>query len=133
MMVKLLSILMSGLILVQSFDIAVNDIMQLDELIEHASFHSEKYGDNILVFISKHYGELKEQHNKDHQEEEKDHEELPFQNHCSCSSITAIVTAPSFLDLNSLNAPECTVANFNYLEPISSPHAKGLLQPPQFA
>lgn len=132
-MARLLSILMSCLILVQSFDISFNDISQLDELLEHANFHAEKYGDNILVFISKHYGELKEQHNQDHQEEKKEHEELPFQNHCACSSYTTFVIATSLLDLNSPQTAERSVANFSYRAPTSSPHTTGLLQPPQFA
>ena len=130
-MTKLFSIVMSGLILIQSFDIAFNDIAQLDELMEHADFHAEKYGDNILVFISKHYGELKEQHNKDHQEEKKEHEKLPFQNHCNCSSITAIVLSTNLSDLNSPQTLEVAEANFHYLTPTSSLHAKGLFQPPQ--
>lgn len=132
-MIRLFSILMSGLILVQSFDIAISDITQLDEFLEHASFHSDKYGDNIFVFISKHYGEQKEQHNKDHQEEKRDHEQLPFQHHCACSSIIAIVVVTSFLDLNSPKSLEFTLDNFKYQAPTSSPHTKGLLQPPQFA
>ena len=133
MMAKLFSIMMSGLILIQSMDIAFDDIAQFDELLEHADFHAEKYGDNLLVFISKHYGELKEQHDKDHKEEKKDHEELPFQKHCACSSFTAMAIITAFPDLPSLQNNECPVANFNYRAPTSSPHTKGLLQPPQFA
>lgn len=131
MMAKLFSIVMSVLILVQSFDIAFSDITQIDELLEHADFHAEKYGDNLLVFISKHYGELKDQHNKDHKEEKKDHEKLPFQNHCSCTSTVAIVSNTNFLQINSLQTTESTEANFYYQPPTSSLHAKGLFQPPR--
>ena len=133
MLMKSLSILVSGLILIQSLDISFDDIAQLDELLEHANFHSEKYGDSIFVFISKHYGDLKEQHHKDHQEEEKDHQELPFQKHCTYSSITAIVMDTSSIDLSSLSILENSEASYEYQVPISSPHTKGLLQPPQFA
>ncbi len=132
-MVKLFSIVLSGLILIQSFDIAFNHIAQFDELLEHAQFHAEEYGDSMFVFISKHYGELKEQHNKDHQEEKKDHEKLPFQNHCSCSSTVAIVSDTNFLRMNSLQIPEGTTTNFYYHPPISSLHAQGLFQPPRIA
>lgn len=132
-MTKLLSIVLSGLILVQSFDISINDITQVDELLEHASFHAEKYGDNLMVFLSKHYGELKEQHNKDHQEEKKEHEELPFQNPCTSSSFTALAAATPFLDLIPLHTTEFSAASFTYQAPTSSPHTEGLLQPPQLA
>ena len=133
MMIKLFSIVMSGLILIQSFDIAFNDIAQLDELLEHAQFHAEEYGDNIFVFISKHYGELKDQHDKDHKEEKKDHEKLPFQNHCSCASTVAIVSDTDFLRIDSLQIPEGMTPNFYYQPLTSSLHAKGLFQPPRIS
>ena len=66
-MIKLFSISLSFLILLQSFGISFNDLSQIDEFIEHAQFHSEQYGDNVFVFISKHYGELKTDHDKEHQ------------------------------------------------------------------
>jgi hypothetical protein len=113
-------------------DIGIDDIIQFDELLEHANFHAEKYGDNLLVFISKHYGELKEQHSKDHQEEQRDHEKLPFQNHCSCSSIAAVMYDTALSDLIPLQIMDFGTADFYYQAPVSSLHAKGLLQPPQF-
>lgn len=133
MMVKLFSIFMSGLILIQSVDIAINDIAQFDELLEHAQFHAEEYGDSLFVFISKHYGELKEQHTKDHREEKKDHEKLPFQNHCSCTATLAIVSDSHVMPLSSFQNPDDMGTNFYYRAPISSLHAKGLFQPPRFA
>ncbi|MFT7188982.1 MAG: hypothetical protein ACI9AV_002256 [Sediminicola sp.] len=131
MMVKLFSFVMAGLLLIQNLDVAFSDLGQIDELMEHAHFHSEKYGDNLFVFISKHYGEMKDQHNKDHQEEEKDHEKLPFQHHCSCSSTVAVVSNTTLFPVLSVQTPEGTAANFYYQPPTSSIHAKGLFQPPQ--
>ncbi|MCG2460003.1 hypothetical protein K8352_04545 [Flavobacteriaceae bacterium F89] len=122
---------MSGLILIQSFDIAFSDIAKLDELLEHAQFHAEKYGDNMLVFLSKHYGEKKDQHNKEHQEEERDHEKLPFQQQCNSASVVAIVLNASLSVLIPPQIPEGWAANFYYQAPSSSLHAQGLFQPPQ--
>ncbi len=65
--------------------------MQLDELIEHAQFHKQEYGDTFFVFPSKHYGELKAEHSKNHQEEQKDHEQLPFQCHGHIITIIAFL------------------------------------------
>ncbi|HIB48937.1 MAG TPA: hypothetical protein EYN07_01265 [Flavobacteriaceae bacterium] len=133
-MIKLFSISFSFLILLQSFGISFSDVAQLDEFIEHAQFHSEQYGDNVFVFISKHYGELKANHHKEHEEEKEDHEELPF-NHSSCFHITSLpafvlntikveISAPDFLD-------RTDKPNFHYQAPTSSFHSLGLLQPPR--
>ncbi|WP_244526818.1 hypothetical protein [Pseudozobellia thermophila] len=133
MMAKLFSIVMSALILMQGLDIAVDDIVQFDELLEHAEYHAEKYGDNLLVFISKHYGELKEQHSKDHQEEKKEHEKLPFQNHSCCTPVIAVFWGRPIPKIDALQVPENRKANFFYRPPSSTLHVTGLFQPPRIA
>jgi hypothetical protein len=90
-MAKLVSILIAALILVQSFNIPVKDIIELDDLIAHARFHAQEYGDNFVVFLSKHYGELKKEHNQQHQEEQQEHEKLPFQHQCQNAALSAFV------------------------------------------
>lgn len=90
-MFKITSIAVSLLILIQSFNIHFNDIVELDELIEHAQFHAEEHGDNFLVFISKHYGELKAEHSQKHQEEQEEHEQLPFQHQGQTAVLSAFV------------------------------------------
>lgn len=122
---------MSFLLLVQSINIGADDIMQLDELIEHATFHKVEYGDNFFVFLSKHYGELKTEHSKKHQEEQKDHEQLPFQCQGHLLTITAFVLQHSFTDSNAIELSDAKEANFHYLASMSSLHKKGLLQPPK--
>lgn len=110
---------------------SISDISQIDEFIEHAQFHSEQYGDNVFVFISKHYGELKKDHNKEHQEEKEDHEQLPFQHQSHSSSITAFVLNTAKNDFRTPEFLEFRTHNFFYQEPISSLHLKGLFQPPR--
>lgn len=116
----------------QSFGISLNDISQIDEFIEHAQFHNEQYGDSIFVFISKHYGELKTDHEKEHQEEKEDHQQLPF-NHNNCSHIPLMMAfLNSFKEeLKGLDFSERTETNFYYQEPSSSLHKLGLFQPPR--
>ena len=130
-MFKLFSISLSLIILIQSFGFCLDDIVQIDEFIEHAQYHSEQYGDNVFVFISKHYGELKADHEKEHQEEKEDHEKLPFQ-HQSHITLIAVVSlnsnkkelkTPEFIKFNS--------NNFHYQAPFSTLHIEGLLQPPK--
>lgn len=132
-MSKLIAIILSGFVLIQSFHIGAEDILQIDELIEHAQFHKQEYGDNFFVFVSKHYGELKVEHSKNHQEEQKDHEQLPFQ--CQGHSTVIIASLP-FKNCNSVNAVEVvntSESNFYYLNLYSSLHEKELLQPPRQA
>ncbi len=117
----------------QSIGLSFFDFSQIDEFIEHAQFHSEQYGDNVFVFISKHYGELKADHDKQHQEEKGDHEELPF-NHNTCShisSITAFVINTCKAGLKIPHFSERTETNFYYQEPSSTLHTLGILQPPK--
>ena len=75
----------------QCFGLSIKDIGQIDELIEHAQMHNQEYGDNIFVFISKHYGELKAAHEKEHQEEKEDHEKLPFKQQSSITAMNVFV------------------------------------------
>jgi len=132
-MVKLFSLALSVLVLIQSFSLDIKDLAHIDELIEHANFHSEKYGDNFLVFISKHYGELEKEHKQDHQEEKKEHEELPFSHHCCSHVNSAFVLAKNEIPVIK-NQPDIGKrANFHYLENYSSLEKFDIFQPPKAA
>ena len=132
-MSRLFAIFISSLILIQSIHVDYDDIVQIDELIEHAQFHKLEYGDNFFVFLSKHYGDLKEEHSKNHQEEQTDHEQLPFQCHDHMMSITAFVLDKKFSELPEITFFETEESNFYYQASLSSLHKKGLLQPPKHA
>lgn len=128
---KLFSTILSFLILNQTIGIGLSDLTQIDEFIEHAQFHSEQYGDNVLVFISKHYGELKAEHTKEHQEEKEDHEQLPFQQHSQVSSVTPFVLTTYKEEIKTAEFSEFKAHNFYYQEHSSSLHLEGLFQPPR--
>ena len=130
---KLFSILLSSVILLQSFGMHIDDLVQIDEFIEHAQFHSEQYGDNVLVFISKHYGELKAAHDKEHQEEKKEHDQLPFQHHSHTISVMDFAINTTILEQNVVDFLEHRTFNFHYQAPFSSLHSEGILQPPRLA
>ena len=121
---------MSFVLLFQTFGISASDIAQLDEFIEHAKFHSEQYGDNVFVFISKHYGELKADHDKEHQEEKEEHEQLPFQQHSQVSSAMVFVLNTN-QEFRTSEVSDLKVHTFIYKEPSSSLHSEGLFQPPR--
>lgn len=132
-MSKMFAIVLSCLILTQSLRLDYDDIIQMDDLIEHAQFHKAEYGDNFFVFISKHYGKLKDEHRKNHQDEEKEHEQLPFQCHDHMVSITAFVIHKCFLEIEAVEFLELKDNRFHYQSSLSSLHKKGLLQPPKYA
>jgi hypothetical protein len=50
------AILLASLMLLQSLHISVSDLVQMDELLEHARYHKQQFGDDFISFISKHYG-----------------------------------------------------------------------------
>ena len=132
-MTKLLSIAISLLILIQSFGIHVDDIVVFDDLIEHAEFHSEEYGDDFFVFISKHYGALKAEHITKHQEENEEPEQLPFQHQCHTASLSVFV-------LNQINTYPLEIemvvdrdSNYFYQVSYHSLAQDGLFQPPRQA
>ncbi|WP_299519582.1 hypothetical protein [Winogradskyella sp.] len=132
-MSKLISILLSGFILIQSFQITLEDIMQIDELIEHAKFHKQEYGDNFFVFLSKHYGELKAEHSKTNQEEQSDHEQLPFQFQGQSTVLLAFLSSNYHTDFSRFKIKKIAESNFHYLNLYVSQHDKELLQPPRQA
>lgn len=119
------------MILVQSVNFSFDDVLQLDELIEHAQFHEQEHGDDFFIFLSKHYGELKAEHSKKHQEEQKDHEQLPFQCQNHISTFTAFVMQLSLIESDDLDLTEGVETNFYYQLSFSSLHKKGLLEPPK--
>ncbi len=132
-MVKTFSIVVSFLVLFQSLNLDLGDLAHIDEFLEHAEYHSEKYGDNLFVFISKHYGELQVEHSQDHQEEQKEHEELPFMNHCCTHVFTAYVVSKIQLPLLKKDSIAAFTANFHYLDNYSFFEKSDIFQPPKQA
>lgn len=132
-MSRLITILFSVLILIQSFQIGMEDLMQLDELFEHAQFHKQEYGDNFFVFLSKHYGEQKAAHTEHNHKEQNEHEQLPFQCHGHYVSILAIVQVPFQPSISTFEITTSSETNFHYLNLYASLSDTHLLQPPRQA
>lgn len=130
-MTKLISISLSMLFLLQSVNIHFEDVLQLKELMEHANMHKERYGDSFAVFISKHYGELKESHKKQHQEEEKDHKHAPIHHDCASQmQVDLLIETLSF----SIKTPKLTTRNtskFYYQNLFSTFEKQQVFQPPK--
>ena len=130
---RLGAILLSALLLMQSFHITVTDLARVDDLMAHMRYHQEQFGDDLLSFFSKHYGEEKAEHQKNHREERPDHEQLPFQH------ITH-VHAPQTLDFSGVvSLPVPPVADIEKVLPFHYPtittalYTSGIFQPPRQA
>jgi len=121
------------LILFQSFNIHINDVLELDALVEHYQFHSEEYGDDFMVFLSKHYGELKAEHHQKHQEEQQEHEELPFQQQCTSLSPLVFIPNEVLVHLSRSEVPTTKTDDFHYLASYTSRWGDGPFQPPRLA
>lgn len=132
-MVKLISSLFTILIFSQSIGTYFGTVEEFQVLLEHAKVHSEEYGDNFIVFLSKHYGDMKEHHSHDDQDKENQHEDLPFtHNECSHSPVTLTETfiAFSLLKVESIGD---RVSMFGYEDLYTSPYTSGIFQPPKNA
>jgi hypothetical protein len=75
---RVLASILSVVMMFQSFGFSMEIVSKLSDVMEHAQFHQEEYGDDLLMFLSKHYGELMTDHQKQHQDEKEEHEKLPF-------------------------------------------------------
>ncbi|WP_372756849.1 hypothetical protein [Mariniflexile sp.] len=130
-MSKCIVVIYSFLILVQSFNINVDDLSRLNALIQHAKYHQVVYGDDFLEFISEHYGEKMASHQNKHQ----GHENLPFKDdHHMCSHINTSFTLLKTLSY-AVYSPMITEIplNFFYKEPFSSFEKPTVFQPPKIA
>ena len=131
---KLFSFIIACLVLVQSLNIPLADIVELDKLIVHAQFHAEQYGDDFSMFLSKHYGALKADHSQKHQEEKKEHESLPFQNQLHTVTLSAFVIDHFHMEAThiefSMIQQRC---GFFYSATYPSMEKESPFQPPRFA
>jgi hypothetical protein len=132
-MLNIFSIALSSIILLQSIGISINDISKIDDFIEHASFHNEEYGDNIFVFISKHYGDLKTVHEREHHDEKKEHEQLPFHHQSQVSAISLFILNNPIDSIDVVEFSEFKSHNFVYQEPSSSSIKESPFQPPRLS
>ncbi len=129
-MSKIIAITYSLLILIQSFNINLEDISKFSALLEHAQFHKANYGDTFFQFLAEHYGDARDDHENDH----KEHEDLPFKDsHHICSHInTSFIKVANTFDFKHqefINIP----FNFFYKEGISSFEKLSVFQPPKLA
>lgn len=111
----------------------MSDIFMMTDLVEHAKYHSEEYGDNFFTFFEKHYGDLKTEHQKSNKEERSQHEKLPFQ-HNSCNHLLAEVVVIDYVfPLEKTVVSYTADPHFYYQNLYSFLERVSIFQPPQIA
>ena len=130
-MSKLVVIFYSFLILVQSFNINIEDISKFNTLLEHASYHQEMYGDNFFQFLSEQYGEQMASHENQHEE----HEDLTFkdEHHLFTHINSAFTLSPKTTYAFSNQLLTEVSLNFIYKETVSLFEKPSVFQPPKLA
>lgn len=133
-MMRAFSIVLSLLLLLQSVHISFADLVRFDELVEHARYHQQQFGDNFLTFLSKHYGTQKEDHAQKHSEEKPQHEQLPFQHQAHMMGSYAFMLRQPLTELVfPLDQSADYQPNFHYFRPGSTGFRSGIFQPPRQA
>jgi len=130
-MKRMISIFLFAGFTMQVFNIHVNDIKEIGHILEHSQYHSDEYGDSFFDFISKHYGELADEHEKHHHSNEEGHQHNPF-SHVDCnSSISVYILDKNVIEINKTPFKlDKSHANF-YQDLHSNFEKQAVFQPPK--
>ncbi len=120
------------ILLAQGISFNSGELEKMDRLLEHAKFHKEKYGDNFAVFMDKHYGNQKDKHLGEHQEEQQEHQDLPFQPLAPLLIQNAILNDPAISNISSTEIITLQHENYFYEQLHTSLLVEEILQPPKF-
>lgn len=130
-MQQLVSILLSVILLAQGISFNSGELEKMDTLLEHARFHKDKYGDNFAVFLDKHYGNQKDEHLSEDQEERQEHQDLPFQQSGQLLIQTAILNEAGMAAISSTVVITLQHENYFYEQLHASLLVEEILQPPK--
>lgn len=72
-MQKIVVTYLAVLVLFQGVYSSTDILFEIDEILQDYQLHKTKYGDGLTAFLSKHFGDLKEAHKKQHQKDHKQH------------------------------------------------------------
>lgn len=129
-MSKLVAFTYSFLILIQSFNIGLEDLSKFSVLLEHADYHKEMYGDSFFEFLAEHYGDAQDDHENDHEE----HSDLPFKDaHQLCSHINSSFISPTITFVLTHHEFIKIPFNFFYTESHTNIEKSSFFQPPKYA
>lgn len=130
-MIKFISFSIASVILIQSFNIHMLDILKLKNLMEHLEFHKSTYGDDVFTFVAKHYGYQKLKHEDN--DEKEDHQQLPFHHNTCLDSIVFYVFDMNRYQIKDLDHSDSELNTFFFQSAYSFMENADIFQPPQFA
>tara|TARA_B100001109_G_scaffold254410_1_gene254038 strand:- start:3606 stop:3947 length:342 start_codon:yes stop_codon:yes gene_type:complete len=112
-------------------NIHLGDLTKLDELIEHAAYHQEEFGDDWFAFFQKHLGSEKEKHL--HEEHPEEHEKLPHHDHLCSTVLSVVILQEEKKSLNFTKSFSKEKKTINYIEHYSFLAPTDIFQPPKQA
>lgn len=125
----LIAILLSNLILLQSFNIGLEDFSKIKVLLEHAQYHQETYGDSMIDFLVEHYGD-----NENKTPNHKEHKDLPFkQDSLNHNHLPSVFTLNSSVLKLKQNIAIQVKKNYFYKESSSLFEKPSVFQPPKLS
>lgn len=127
-----ISLFLSFSILLQGLNFHISDMMELQILAKHLEEHQESYGDDIFTFFEKHYGELRNEHDKEDHKGSDEHEKLPFKHSACQPNLSVLINSPIGQDRNLDPTPIACAQNFYYLDNYSFLDQTDIFQPPKF-
>lgn len=127
MAVKLFHIFISLMILVQSTSVQIDGFDKIKKMVGHYSLHYEYYGDNFTIYISKHYGELKESHKQEH----KENEDNCIHNECTSQLLANFTLGVSVINVLYSKFPIKETLKYYNKELIPTFEKQKIFQPPQ--
>jgi hypothetical protein len=128
---RFIAFILSFALLFQSFGLSTDLISKITEVVEHAKFHNAEYGDNLMVFISKHYGELMAEHDDEHHEDEGQHEKLPFKQTPNFICGISLAFLSHTTELPDPPVKESYIHTFFYKSALTSSFTDRRLRPPR--
>ena len=131
-MQKIVVTYLASLLLFQGVFLNTDILFEVDELLEDYQLHKVKYGDNLTTFISKHFGELKESHKNQHQEEHQQHKHPTQDKIGNSNQVDFTVNHIRFLIKNIIEVNNLK-SNFHYTDLFSSFEKQKIFQPPRFS
>jgi len=119
------------LILFQGVFVNTNTLFEMNDLIADYQLHKTKYGDTAYSFLSKHFGDLKEDHKIQHHQD-REQNKLPIQNKISNTFQTAFTIQAHQLALKQHLEINQVTSNFHYSDLFSTFEKQKIFQPPRF-
>ena len=123
------AILLASLLLSQSTSIRFSDLAAIDDMIEHAQYHKEAYGDSWFTFFQKHLGSESEMHL--HHEHEEKHQNLPNHEQLLTASVPFVILTECLPTFNLQATIPPTQVYFTYVENYSYTDLSDIFQPPR--